>query len=134
MGERRKRRSLWDTEPETKLFSGTSENNSWTGKEHHSSHDSGQYHEFSASGSCRAPKFRDHSGQPSLESIEENPVAPMTGSFIKSRENAPEGKEIGGGNRYYQNMSPGFKYSHSLENDRSDSHRSVIIYYFLLCC
>ncbi|KAI3460507.1 hypothetical protein Pfo_017170 [Paulownia fortunei] len=129
MGERRKRKSLWDMEEETKHFSGMNEHNSWAGKEHHSSHDSGRYHEFSASRNYTT-NSREYSGQPSWKSNEENPVAPLNGSFIKNRQNAPEGKEIGGGNRYYQNMSPGFdgmerrKYNHSLENDRSHSRRA----------
>ncbi|KAH6789141.1 zinc finger CCCH domain protein [Perilla frutescens var. frutescens] len=123
MGERRKRKSLWDKEAETKPFPGTSENNNWIGKDHQPSQDRERYHEFSASGSHRAPKFRDHSGQPSLDSIEKDPVAQMNGGFIKSRENGLEGKEIGGENSYYQNMSPEFKYNHSLENDRSHSRR-----------
>ncbi|KAK4387368.1 Zinc finger CCCH domain-containing protein 55 [Sesamum angolense] len=128
MGERRKRKSLWDKEEETKHFSELSEHNSWTGKEH-SSHDIGRYHEYSASRPYTAPKSRDQSGQPSRESTEANPVAPVNDSLVKSRQNASEGKEIGEGNRYYQNLSPGFdgaerhKYNHSPENDRSHSRR-----------
>ncbi|PIN10876.1 hypothetical protein CDL12_16525 [Handroanthus impetiginosus] len=129
MGERRKRKSLWDAEGETRHFSGMGEHNSWTGKEHHSGHNSGRYHEFSASGTYTALRSRDHSGHPSWESIEETPVASRSSGFIRIRHNAPEGKELGGGNRDYQNMSPGFdgmerrKYDHSHENDQSHSRR-----------
>lgn len=133
MGERRKRKSMWDKEDEAKHFSGMSENSYRAGKEHHSSHDSGQYREFSSSGLYRAPSFRYHSGQPSLELIEDEPVSPMNGSFSKSRERVHEGREMGGESRYYQKMSPDFRSNHSLGNDRSHSYRYMIVYSFLLC-
>ncbi|KAK6131066.1 hypothetical protein DH2020_035196 [Rehmannia glutinosa] len=128
MGDKRKRKSLWDMGEETKQFSGMREHNSLAGREHHSNRDSGRSHEFSASGTYTAPKSRDNSGQPYWESNEDNPVAPVNESFIKSGQNAPEGKDIGGGNRYDQHMSPGFdgmdrhKFKHSIVNDRSDSY------------
>ncbi|KAL7128299.1 hypothetical protein ABFS83_14G307000 [Erythranthe nasuta] len=133
MGERRKRRSMWDMEEETKHFSDMSKHNSSMGKEHRSNHDGGRYRQFSASGTYAAQTSRDHSGQQSWESTEENSVASMNGRFSKSRQNGPERKELGGGNRYYQEMSPGLdgmephKYNHSLENDRSHalSHRNM---------
>lgn len=132
MGERRKRKSLWDKEAETKSFPGTSDNNNWTGKDQQPSQDSQHYHEISASGSHGPPKLGDYSGQPSVESIEKDAVAQMNGSFTKSRENASEGKEIGVENSYYQNMSPDFKHNQSFENDQSHSRRYMSVYYFLL--
>ncbi|KAK6131060.1 hypothetical protein DH2020_035198 [Rehmannia glutinosa] len=97
MGDKRKRKSLWDMGEGTKQFSGMREHNSLAGREHHSNRDSGRSHEFSASGTYTAPKSRDNSGQPYWESNEDNPVAPVNESFIKSGQNAPEGKDIGGG-------------------------------------
>lgn len=123
MGERRKRKSLWDKEAETKPFTETSENHNWVAKDKHTSQYSEHNHEFSASGS--------HFGQQSLESIQEEPLAQMNG---RVRENASEGKERGGENSYYQNMSPESKYNHSLENDRSNSRRynSMCIYLYVV--
>lgn len=51
MGERRKRKSLWDKEAETKPFTETSKNHNWVGKDKRTSQDSEHNHEFSASGS-----------------------------------------------------------------------------------
>ncbi|KAI3464621.1 hypothetical protein Pfo_021284 [Paulownia fortunei] len=125
MGERRKRKSLWDMEEETKHLSGMSEHNPWTVKDRHSSHGSGRYHEVSESRTTISRKSRDHSGWPPWESIEEHPIAPTNSSF----KNAPEGKESGGGKRYYKNMSPGFdgmelrNYDYTHEYDRSHSQR-----------
>lgn len=139
MGERRKRRSMWDMEDETNHFSGMSKENSFMGKEHQPSHDRGSYHELSGSRAYTSQRSRDHSGQPSWGSIEENPVAQMNGGFTESRQNAPEGKEPGAGNRYYQNMSPEFggmemhKYNHSLENDRNRSHGHRSVMYIIFC-
>ncbi|XP_057772670.1 zinc finger CCCH domain-containing protein 55-like [Salvia miltiorrhiza] len=120
MGERRKRKSLWSEEAETKPFIG---NHNWIGKDKHPSHDREHDHEFPASGSHGVPKFRYHSGHPSMESIHEDPVAWTNGSFAKGRENAYEGKEIGGEDSYYHDMSSEFKYNHFLEDDRSHSRR-----------
>ncbi|KAL1561173.1 hypothetical protein AAHA92_03911 [Salvia divinorum] len=108
MGERRKRKSLWSEPAETKPFT-------------YSSHDSEHNHEFSASGSHGVPKFRYHSGHPSVESIHEDPLAWMNGSYPKGRENTYEEKEIGGENSYYEDMSPEFKRNHFPEDDRSHS-------------
>lgn len=136
MGERRKRKSLWDIEDETKHFSGMREHNSWTGKDRHSSHGSGRYHEFSDSRTAIARKSRDHSEWPSWESIEEHPIAPMNSRF----KNTPEGKEFGGGKGYHKNISPGFdgmelhNYNHAHEYDRSHSQRSAdytLLYIFI---
>lgn len=127
MGERRNRKSLWDSVDETKHPSGMSERDSWAGKDRHSRHNIGRYHEFSSSGTTPAPKSGDHSGWPAWESIEENP---LSDSFIRSTQNASEGKEIGGENRYYKNVSPGFdgmerrNYDRPPENDRSRPQRS----------
>ncbi|KAG6419757.1 hypothetical protein SASPL_116269 [Salvia splendens] len=108
MGERRKRKSLWSEEAVTKPFT-------------YPSHDSEHNHEFPASGSHGVPKFRYHSGHPSMESIHEDPVAWMNDSYPKGRESAYEEKGIGGENSYYQDMSPEFKYNQYPEDDRSHS-------------
>ncbi|XP_042060931.1 zinc finger CCCH domain-containing protein 55-like [Salvia splendens] len=110
MGERRKRKSLWSEEAETKPFT-------------YPSHDSEHNHEFPASGSHGVPKFRYHSGHPPMESIHEDPVAWMNDSYPKGRESAYEEKGIGGENSYYQDMSPEFKYNQFPEDDRSHSRR-----------
>ncbi|KAG6408283.1 hypothetical protein SASPL_131288 [Salvia splendens] len=119
MGERRKRKSLWTEEAETKPFTG---NHSWIGKDKHPSHDGEQNHEFPASGSHGLPKSRYHSGHPSMESIHEDPV-----DWINGRENAYQDMEICGENNYYQDMSPEFKYNHLLEDDQSHSRRYISI-------
>ncbi|KAL1557109.1 zinc finger CCCH domain-containing protein 55-like isoform X3 [Salvia divinorum] len=98
MGERRKHKSLWSEEAETKPFTG---NHSWIGKDKHPSHDGEQNHEFPASGSHGVPKF----------------------SYSKGRENAYQENKLGGENSYYQDMSPEFKYNHFHEDDRSHSRR-----------
>ncbi|KAG8378141.1 hypothetical protein BUALT_Bualt08G0107200 [Buddleja alternifolia] len=122
MGERRKRKSQWDMGEEPNHLSGMNEHR-------HPSHDSGRYHDFSAPRTTITPKSRDHSGWQSWDTIEENPNAPMTGSYTDNRQNAPEGKDLDGGKRYYKNMSPGFDgmeprdYNHSHEYDRSHSQR-----------
>ncbi|KAL6504828.1 hypothetical protein OROHE_023586 [Orobanche hederae] len=120
MDTRRKRKSMWDMEEETKQFSGINERNS--------SREGGHYHEFPASRSFASSKFRDYSEQQSQESKGDS-VAPMNGDFIESGGISPEGKEIGGGDRYCQNMSLGYdgierhKHKHSLEDDQNDPHR-----------
>lgn len=125
MGERRKRKSLWDMEEETKHLSVMSERNSWTGKDHHSG--SRRYHEFSESRTTIAQKSRDHSGWQSWEQIEENPTATLYDV------NTPGGNERAGGKRYYNDLSPGFdgvelrNHNHTREYDRSHSQRFVII-------
>ncbi|KAL0360331.1 UNVERIFIED_CONTAM: hypothetical protein Sradi_3717600 [Sesamum radiatum] len=126
MAERRKRRSLWDMEEETKHLSGMSEHNSWTAKDRHSSHGSGRYYDYSDSRTAIAQNSRDDSSWPPWEAIDENPVAPMNGSF----KNTPDGKEMGHQReRYYKKMSPGFdrmelhNYNHTHEYDRSHSQR-----------
>ncbi|KAH6824132.1 zinc finger CCCH domain protein [Perilla frutescens var. hirtella] len=127
MGDRRNRKSFWDTEDETKHMSGMREHNSWAGKDHHSSHGSGRYHEFSDSRTTSTRDSRDHSGSgwPSWKSTEEHPIAPMSHGF----KNTYEGKEMGGGKRYNKNISPGFEemelhnYSHAHEYERSHSQR-----------
>ncbi|KAL8059487.1 hypothetical protein ABFX02_03G091400 [Erythranthe guttata] len=117
MDERRKRKPMWGMEEETKHLSGTSENSSWMG--------SGHYHELSESRTTTTQKSRDNSGWPTWESIEENPTEPMNTSF----KNAPEGKERGGGKRYYDDVSPGFdgvelrSHDHTREYDQSHSQR-----------
>lgn len=116
MGERRKRKSLWDKEAETKPSNETAANHNWVGNDKHNSQDGEHNHEFSASGS--------HFGQQNLESIQQEPVALLNG---KGRESVSEGKEKGGENSYYQKMSPEFKYNHSVENDRSNSRRYIIM-------
>ncbi|KAK6114998.1 hypothetical protein DH2020_007267 [Rehmannia glutinosa] len=123
MGERRKRKSSWDMEEDTNHLSGMSEHNSWSGKDHRSSHGSGRYHEVYEPRISATRKSKDHSEWTPWESIEENPIALMNSSF----KNAPKGKEFGGGNRYYKNMSPGFNgmkprnYDHTHEYDQSHS-------------
>lgn len=133
MGERRNRKSFWDTEDEAKHISGIREHNSWAGKDHHSSHGSGRYHDLSDSRTTSTRDSRDHSGWPSWESIEEDPIAPMGRSF----KNTYEAKEMGGEKRYHKNISPGFEemelhdYNNTHEYDRSHSQRSVA--YFHIC-
>lgn len=125
MGERRNRKSFWDTEDEAKHISGIREHNSWAGKDHHSSHGSGRYHDLSDSRTTSTRDSRDHSGWPSWESIEEDPIAPMGRSF----KNTYEAKEMGGEKRYHKNISPGFEemelhdYNNTHEYDRSHSQR-----------
>ncbi|KAL6504492.1 hypothetical protein OROGR_026415 [Orobanche gracilis] len=120
MDTRRKRKSMWDMEEETKQYSGINERNS--------SREGGHYHELPASRSFTSSKFRDYSEQQSRESKGDS-VAPMNSNFIESGGISPEGKEIGGGDRYYQNMSLGYdgierhKHKHSLEDDQNDPHR-----------
>ncbi|CAA3032738.1 zinc finger CCCH domain-containing 55 [Olea europaea subsp. europaea] len=132
MGENRKRKSLWDMEDETKHLSGMSEFNSSTGKDNHSSFDSGRRHEFSASGIASAPKSIDHSGWPNWESLDGNTVAPVVDSFYKNKQDNAEVKEIGRGKSYNKNLSPGFdgsewrKRDHTPEYDWSSSGRDFI--------
>ncbi|KAL3845442.1 hypothetical protein ACJIZ3_002845 [Penstemon smallii] len=131
MGERRNHKSSWDTVEETKHLPGMNERSFWTGNERHSRHHGDRYHDFSSSGTSAVPKSRDNSGWPSWQSIEES-SAPRDGSFTKSRQNVPEGKETGGENRYYKNVSPGFdgmdrrNFDQTVENDRNQSHRYMV--------
>ncbi|XP_051129511.1 zinc finger CCCH domain-containing protein 55-like [Andrographis paniculata] len=129
MGERRKRKSLWDQEDATKQFSGVSERNSWTGKDHHSCHESGSYHEYSSSGTIASVESRDQLGQLSGKATEEIPVAPTHGNFANSRQDTHGGEEFGGQNTNDQDMSPGFDVieqhisNQDLGNGRSHSQR-----------
>ncbi|XP_051139432.1 zinc finger CCCH domain-containing protein 55-like [Andrographis paniculata] len=125
MGERRKRKSLWDLEEETRHLSGGSGHNSWMEKDRHSSHDGGRYQEFSDSRIPIARKSRDRSGYPSWESIEEDDISLMNGSF----KNTHDEKEIGSGNRYYRDMPPDYDdrdmhgYIHSHDYDQTHLQR-----------
>ncbi|CAI9786590.1 unnamed protein product [Fraxinus pennsylvanica] len=108
MGESKKRKSLWDMEDETIHLSGMSEFNSSTGKDNHSSFDSGHRHEFSSLGIASAPKSIDHSGWANWESPEGNTVAPVVDSFYKNRQDNAEVKDISRGKSYNKKLSPGF--------------------------
>lgn len=129
MSERRKRKSFWDTEEEAKHMSGMNEPNSWSVKERHCNYDDRHYHGLSSSGTSSIQKSMDNSGRASWDTNEDNPTVLMGDGFAKRRQDASEVKEIGGVNRYYKNMSPGFdgterrNCSNSFEDDRSHSRR-----------
>ncbi|KAL3641157.1 hypothetical protein CASFOL_016125 [Castilleja foliolosa] len=110
MSERRKRKPAWD-EDET--------NHSFGMSAHY-------LNEVTESRTSGALKFRDNSERPAWESIEEHPIEPVNRSF---KNNARDGKEYGGGKRYYKEMSPEFddmelrNYNDARDYDQNQSQR-----------
>lgn len=122
---------MWDMEEETRRMSRISGRSSWMGNDPHRSHEGVRYHEFSDSRMPISRKSGEQSGWPSWESIEEDPMSPMSGGFTNTRETM----EIDHGKRYYRSTSPGFDdmemhaYNCMHDADRSYLQRSLFVLY-----
>ncbi|KAL3641700.1 hypothetical protein CASFOL_012515 [Castilleja foliolosa] len=102
MGERRKRKSMWDIEDETKQISGTSEHNN-------NNHDIGRDHDFSSSRVANDSFSKSRQDSDEAKEI-------ITGGNI-DHENISPG--LDGPDRHKHN------YKNSLQNHRTDSHRNM---------